>query len=174
MSTIKHFSRSALTRLVTFVDLAVSTRTTADYTCIGTAGLTNEADLIIMNMLRGRWEWPDARRVIASEVIRQKTRQLGVEKVAFQLAATQELQRLPELVGVSIQPVPVDGDKVSRFLPVAARAEAGKVYFVEGDWNGWLFEELEAFPYGRHDDGADTLSGIVHMLATTYSGQLFW
>lgn len=174
MPTIKHFSRSAIRRVVAFADLAVSTKTTADFTCIGTAGLTMDADLIVMSMLRGRWEWPDARRVIASEVIRQKVHELGVENVAFQLAATQELQRLPELVGVSIQPIAVDKDKVSRFLPVAARAEAGKVYFVEGDWNGWLFDELEAFPYGKHDDGVDTLSGIVQMLATTYSGQLFW
>jgi predicted phage terminase large subunit-like protein len=152
-----------------FVDLAASTKTTADYSCLGTLGLTHEADLVIMNMIRGKWEWPDTRRMIVTEVLRQRVPTLGVESVAFQLAAVQDLRRIPELIGVTILEVPIDRDKVSRALPVAARAEAGQLYMVQGDWNEALIQEFLQFPYATHDDQVDTVSGGVAMLAK-YAG----
>ena len=48
--------------------------------------------------------------------------------------------------------------KITRFSPFSAQAEAGNVSVLAGTWNGRWFDELEAFPEGRHDDSADSTS----------------
>jgi predicted phage terminase large subunit-like protein len=164
MQQVKRISRSQLLQVVGFVDLAASTKTSADYSCIGTVGLTSEAEIIVINMVRGQWEWPETRRIIAQEAVRQRVKILGVESVAFQLAAVQELRRMPELVNVAIRDVHVDKDKVSRALPVAARAETGQMYLVRGTWNEAFIAEFTSFPLGPHDDQVDTISGAVSLL----------
>jgi predicted phage terminase large subunit-like protein len=50
-------------------------------------------------------------------------------------------------------------DKVTRAKPVSAQAEHGHVLVLKAPWNRPFFEELVAFPDGRHDDIVDTLSG---------------
>jgi len=56
------------------------------------------------------------------------------------------------------------GSKHIRSIDVAAAVEQGKVRFVEAKWNGPLFLEMRAFPYGSHDDMVDTLSGAYNKL----------
>src|SRR5262245_6376650 len=141
-------SRADFKQVVAFADLAASTKSTADYTCIATVGISPDEDLIILSIVRGRWEWPDARRILVDEVLRQRVRRFGVERVAFQLAAVQEFMRMPELRGVAVQGIAVDKDKVSRALPVAARAEAGKLYLARAAWNRDLIQEFAVFPEG--------------------------
>ncbi|HPT19082.1 MAG TPA: hypothetical protein PLJ25_03380 [Methanothrix sp.] len=51
--------RSSL-KIGTFIDLATSTKTRADFTVIATCGLDDKANIYILNILRGRREWPDA------------------------------------------------------------------------------------------------------------------
>ena len=56
--------------------------------------------------------------------------------------------------------IPETGDKVSRFQPFSAQAEAGNVTIVRGPWNEPYIQSLEAFPSkGVHDDDADATSG---------------
>ena len=54
--------------------------------------------------------------------------------------------------------------KVTRFSPFSAQAEAGNVKVLRGDWNARWFDELEAFPEGRHDDSADSTSRTFNAL----------
>jgi hypothetical protein len=70
------------------------------------------------------------RKVIVNTALAESGVQVGVEAQAFQLAAFQELMRLPELSGTSLRSIRVDKDKVSRALPVASRAEQGKLKLV--------------------------------------------
>ena len=168
---VKYIARKDLVRTAAYVDLAVSVKSTADYTCLAYLGITSAMDVVVLNIVRGRWAWPDARRVIASEVLRLGIRDLGIESVAFQLAAVQELQRMPELAHVAIRAVSVDKDKVSRALPLSARAEAGQLYLVKAGWNEDLIEELCSFPNGSHDDQVDALSGAFEKVSG-YSGPL--
>ncbi|HEV8178140.1 MAG TPA: phage terminase large subunit, partial [Gemmatimonadales bacterium] len=57
------------------------------------------------------------------------------------------------------------GSKEARAAPVSARAEAGHLLICRGRWNGELLDELCAFPYVRHDDQVDALSGAYAELA---------
>lgn len=156
--------RSTL-KIGSFVDLATSTRTKAYYTVIATCGLDKLQNIFILNIHRGRWEWPDAFEAIVQEVLAQKVRLLGVESVGFQLSSFQELIRDSRLKNVAIFPVPVNTDKVSRSLLVSARAANGKLYYARGSaWAEMMISEFVNFPGGKHDDIVDAVCGCVELL----------
>jgi predicted phage terminase large subunit-like protein len=50
------------------------------------------------------------------------------------------------------------GSKADRAQPLAAQAEGGNVKLVRGAWNKEFLDEVEAFPFGRHDDQVDAAS----------------
>lgn len=58
------------------------------------------------------------------------------------------------------------GSKEMRAKPVSAAAEAGNIRLVRGSWIPEYLNELEIFPYGKHDDQVDATSGAFEMLAT--------
>lgn len=67
-------------------------------------------------------------------------------------------------LGVRVRPDKVTGDKVTRAGALAAAMEAHRVKFVRGEWLNALFDEMEAFPDGGHDDQVDASSGGFNML----------
>ena len=156
--------RSSL-KIGSFVDLATSTRTKADFTVVATAGIDSLQNIFILNIHRGRWEWPDAYEAIVQEVLAQKVGLLGVETAGFQLSSFQELIRDSRLKSLAIFPVSVDSDKVSRSLLVSARAANGRLYYARGSgWAETLISEFVNFPGGRHDDIVDAVCGCVELL----------
>jgi predicted phage terminase large subunit-like protein len=96
-----------------------------------------------------------------------------VEQVAFQLAAIQDLQRCPEIVGHWVQPVKPDKDKLARAMVWASRAKQGFVHLVAGPWNHDWLNEVCDFPQVAHDDMTDSTSIGVQLLARTGSPQIF-
>jgi predicted phage terminase large subunit-like protein len=65
------------------------------------------------------------------------------------------------------------GSKTDRAQPLAALAEGGAVKLVKGIWNADLLDELESFPFGKHDDQTDALSLGLAKLAAAYKPQAF-
>jgi len=153
-------------RWARYWDLAASTREQADYTASAAVALADDGTLYIRDMLRGRWEWPDAYHVIANTMQNERGVSHGIEKALHGLAAVQQLQRDPRLASISFRAVDVDRDKYSRALAWASRAEAGKVALVSGSWVNVFLDEVCAFPLGAHDDQVDTISGGVQMLSS--------
>ncbi|RQW76881.1 MAG: hypothetical protein EHM14_15635, partial [Methanothrix sp.] len=88
-------------RVGCFCDLATSTKTRADYTVVATVGMDRAQNVYILDILRGRWEWPDAYEYIVDEIQRQKVKLVGVETNGFQLSSFQALVREPRLKGVA-------------------------------------------------------------------------
>lgn len=152
-------------RWMRYWDLAASTKTTADYTASAEVALAEDGTLYVRNMIRGRWEWPDAKKIIVSTMLSGNGTQHGIEEAMHGLAAVQELRRDRTLANVVLRGIRVDKDKVSRALSWAARAEAGKVRLVEGSWVAGFLDEICAFPQGSHDDQVDTVSGGNQMLS---------
>lgn len=68
------------------------------------------------------------------------------------------------LAGFDFHGDPKRVDKATRAAPLASQAQAGNVKIVAGPWNEAFIEELEAFPYGEHDDQVDAASGAFAML----------
>jgi phage terminase large subunit-like protein len=69
------------------------------------------------------------------------------------------------MVTINLSSIRVDKDKISRALPVASRAEAGKVKLVRGNWISDFIDEATSFPHGAHDDQIDAVSGAFQMIA---------
>jgi len=155
-------------KYVRFWDLAASTKTSADYTVGAKVGRTDDGRLIIASVVRGRWEWPDAVRIIGNTARADgPTVWQGIEDVGVQKGMYQFLQREPTLMGLTFRPISVHKDKLTRFTPWLARAEQGKVALVRGAWNNGAIDEICAFPEAEHDDQVDAISGAVQMLTRT-------
>ena len=151
---------------VRFWDVAVTTKATSDYTVGALVGQRADGSLVIADLVRGRWEWPQAEAVIAQTAVSDgRAVRIGVESVAFQMAGVQLLRRRPDLLGHTITAATPDKDKYARAMPWASRAEAGLVRLVAGAWNGAFLDEVSDFPQGPHDDQIDAVSGAVELLA---------
>ena len=150
---------------VRYWDLAASTRESADFTASPAVAMGGDGTVYVRDMIRGRWEWPDAYSIIVRTMQAEPNTRHGVEKALHGLAAVQELMRDPRVAHVPFEGVDVDKDKFSRALAWAGRAEAGKVALVQGEWVGAFLDEVTAFPLGAHDDQVDTISGGVQMVA---------
>jgi len=147
-------------------DLAASTKTAADYSASAAVALDKTTgDVFIRDVIRLKEEWPNVRRVIINTALTERGTEVGVESAVHGLAGFQELQRERDLVSTSIKSIRVDKDKVSRALPVASRAEAGKVKLVRGNWINDFIDEATSFPQGAHDDQIDAVSGAFQMIA---------
>jgi len=149
---------------VRYWDLAVSTKSSADYTASAAVALSDNGTLYIRDVIRGRWEWPDQRRIIVNAMRAEADVRHGIEEALHGIAAIQELQRDSSVAHVYLQGVRVDRDKLSRALPWAARAERGKVALVRGEWINAFLDEMTQFPNGAHDDQVDAVSGAVGMI----------
>jgi len=114
---------------------------------MATVGMDKALNVYILNILRGRWEWPDAYEQIVDEIRRQKVKLVGVESNGFQLSSFQELIRDSRLKGVAFHAVPMSTDKTSRALLVSAKGSNGKLYYAAGaSWSEYLITEFVNFP----------------------------
>ena len=68
------------------------------------------------------------------------------------------------LAGFNVHATPESGDKVTRFSPFSAQAEAGNVLVLRAPWNEDWFSSLEGFPEAAHDDDADSTSRAFNAL----------
>lgn len=130
-------------------DLAASVKTTADSTASAAVALGDDGVLYIRDMVHGKWEWPDAKKVIMQTMLAEPNVQHGIEEALHGLAATQELRREPSIANITLRGIRVDKDKISRALPWAARGEAGKVKLIRGPWVGDFLDEISSFPHAH-------------------------
>lgn len=77
------------------------------------------------------------------------------------------------LSGYTVRSSAETGDKVTRFGPFSAQAEAGNVDVFRGAWNDAWFTELEGFPATKHDDRADATSRAFGAVALERRGGWF-
>lgn len=151
------------------VDLAVSTSTRADYTVIATWAVTPTKDLLLIDLVRDRFEAPDIVPALRRTYEQHHPAQIGIERAGFQLALIQEARR----AGLPIHELIPDADKLSRALPAAARMEGGQVAWpATAPWRGALEAELLTFPHGTHDDQIDALAYAAAELARGSHGDV--
>jgi predicted phage terminase large subunit-like protein len=145
-------------------DLAVSTRSSADYTASFRCAFDDEGNLYIADGFRRRIEYPEQRRYVTERVASEDNTVHGIEKALHGQALVQDLRKDARLRGRTIQAIAVDNDKFTRALAWAALAEEGRVRLVEGTWIDSFVDEICSFPDGAHDDQVDAVSLAVRML----------
>jgi predicted phage terminase large subunit-like protein len=152
-----------------YVDLAISESSTADYNASVAVGLDERTgDVYLRDMLRMRG-WLPFRELLISAMLSDLERGTvwGIENVAFQLLAFQELVRDKRLMNVPIMEIKPEGDKASRAQPFRYRGRSGHVKLVRGAWNGAFIDEALLFTgHGqKRDDQIDTASGGFRMIS---------
>lgn len=159
-------------RWARYWDLAASTRESADYLACVAVGIAEDGTVYLRDMIRGRWEWPDQEKVLMQTMLAEPQTVHGIEKALHGIAAVQTLLRKPELRAIAFKGIDVDRDKLTRALPLSARAEQGKLALVRGSWIGAFLDEACAFTGdGKlHDDQVDTAAGGLNMLARRPAG----
>lgn len=133
------------------VDLAISEKTTADWTAIVILQRGLDGKLYVRDCIRARLSFHKTQELIKEWAARWRPRVVAVEAVQYQAAAVQELARTTTL---NVVPVVPDKDKVTRFQPLETRYEQGLIYH-DPELPRVFEDELLAFPNGDHDDLVD-------------------
>lgn len=140
------------TKITMGVDLALSTKTSADYTAIAVIARDEFGKLYVLDVVRDRVDFPGALRLIRNMADKWKPREIAIEQVAFQAVVVQELLRNTTL---PIRGVTPDKDKVTRAQSLALRYEQELVFHAQ--LPSWFEDELLSFPQSQHDDAVDAL-----------------
>lgn len=158
----------ALTRFAT-VDLAASTKASADYTVIATFGKAPNGKVLLLDVDRERREGPDIVPAIERAVRKWGTGTVWIEKVGFQLALVQAARR----AGIPVRELEADRDKIARALPLTAEMEGGRLLFPRATaWMETVQAEMLAFPAGAHDDIVDALAYGAGVAARVSTGSV--
>jgi predicted phage terminase large subunit-like protein len=139
------------------VDLASSTRTSADWTVIAVWGITPSGDLLLLDRVRKRVA--EAAHFDELAPLRQRWLRPGdVVHVESRMFGT-TLVYAAGRAGVPVAELKADADKLTRALPAADLLRQGRAWFpADAPWLDEWCDELAAFPNGTHDDQVDVLA----------------
>ena len=142
-------------------DTAFSKQTNADYSAITTWGVFypeegGPPNIILCDARRGRWDFPDLRRIAQEEYSYWDPECVLIEAKASGMPLTQELRQM----GIPVQNYsPSRGnDKFTRVNSIAPLLESGLVWAPDTRWAEEVIEECAAFPAGENDDFVDTVT----------------
>ena len=139
-------------------DTAFLKSRTADYSAIQTWGVfypreDSAPNCILLDAKKGRWEFPELKRVALEEYRYWEPETVLIEAKASGTPLTQELRAMGIPV---VNFTPSRGnDKHSRVNSVSPLFESGLVWRPEASWAEEVVEELAAFPFGENDDMVD-------------------
>lgn len=148
-------------------DLAVSTKTEADFTASVRCAFDKEGILYICDVFRKKIEYPDQRRFVLERMTEEKNTVHGIETALHGHALVQDLQRHRPAKCYPLVKIKVEADKLTRALAWSPLAEDHKVKLVEGPWINDFLDEICRFT-GRgdhHDDQVDAVSMAVNLLS---------
>jgi predicted phage terminase large subunit-like protein len=154
---------------VRYWDKAASVSKSAKYTAGVLIAYGTDGAYYIEDVVRGQWKTSERREVMGqiaqmdaylhSDFVRtyieQEPGSSGMDSVYDEIRM---------LAGYAVFADRPSGDKDTRMLPLAAQAQVGNVYLVEGAWNDDFITELCALPTGRYRDQADAASGAFNRL----------
>ena len=150
-----------LTYVMQSYDTAFSKQTNADYSAITTWGVFypeegGPPNIILCDARRGRWDFPDLRRIAQEEYAYWDPECVLIEAKASGMPLTQELRQM----GIPVQNYsPSRGnDKFTRVNSIAPLLESGLVWAPDTRWAEEVIEECAAFPAGENDDFVDTVT----------------
>lgn len=145
-------------------DLAVSVKTSADFTASFRCAYGDDGNLYIADGHRVKIEFPDQRRFIIDRMREEMDTEHGIEASMTGKAIVQELRRERGIRSFAFREVEVSGDKLTRALAWLNLAESGKLIMIRGPWIDAFVDEIARFPSGKHDDQIDAVSVAVSMM----------
>lgn len=144
-------------------DLAVTTKTSSDYTVVASWALTPQRNLLLLGYERKRVEGPDILPMLQRQNATWRLAWMGIEKVAFQFHMVQTARR----TGMPVKELRPDKDKVTRAYTAAAHMQGGKVWWRKTVPEMEVFSaEVMSFPEAAHDDCTDVLCYATEVIDT--------
>jgi hypothetical protein len=141
-----------LEHVIQSYDTAFMKKETADYSAITTWGVFHPTEdsgpcLILVDCLKGRYEFPELRRIALEQY-----GYWNPETVIIEGKASPVINFTPSK----------GNDKHTRVNSVSPLFESGKIYApLDMDFAQEVIEECAAFPYGDHDDLVDSMTQAV-------------
>jgi predicted phage terminase large subunit-like protein len=145
-------------------DTAFLKKETADYSAITTWGIfypseDEGANLILLDAIKGRYEFPELRRLALEQYKYWMPETVIVEAKASGLPLTYELRKM-DIPVVNFSPSK-GNDKHARVNAVAPLFESGIVWAPDQKFAEEVIEECAAFPFGDHDDLVDSTTQAI-------------
>jgi predicted phage terminase large subunit-like protein len=152
-------------RIVQSWDVATMTGEANDFS-VCTTWLINKADFYLIDVFRGRLQYPDLRRKVISLAATHGAQTILIENAGPGMQLLQDLQsaRPPGMNRpIGLKP---EGSKADRMAAQTAKIEAGHVHLPwDSEWLATFLNELLAFPHGKHDDQVDSVSQFLNWTA---------
>lgn len=143
------------------VDLAATKSEMSDYTAIITFTMTKNNEILILDIIRERFDSSEHLQLITNHYYKWKPNLIGIESVQYQISLVKSLSAK----GIPVKKLSATKDKVSRALSIAAKSELGEIYFLkDAHWLTEFEKELLEFPAGKHDDQVDAFAYITQMI----------
>ncbi len=160
----KHDWIPDLHHVIQSYDTAFLKKETADFSAITTWGVFYEnedapASLILLDMVKGRWEFPDLRRRALQQYKYWNPETVIIESKATGLPLTYELRQM-DIPVVNFTPSR-GNDKHARVNSVAPLFESGMIWAPDQKFAEEVIEECAAFPFGDNDDLVDSMTQAV-------------
>jgi len=145
--------------VIMLADTAFKKTEQADYSVIMTMGMDAGGDIFILDILRGKYEFPELKRKAINLNTLWRGRGLRGLYIEDKASGQSLIQELKAASGISVIPYKVSTDKVSRLNAVTPLIEGGRVHLPErAPWLDDFMNECQAFPSGKNDDQVDTLT----------------
>lgn len=154
--------------LVIACDTAFKKTELSDYSVAVTAGMDRTGDIYIIDVMRGRYEFPELKQRLIQ--LNNKWRGRGLRSIYVEDKASGQsiLQELKRQSGMSVIGYKTVHDKVARLNAVLPLIEGGRVFMPEtAPWLDTFMEEAISFPGGSHDDQVDALTIALDVLSKT-------
>lgn len=147
------------------VDLAASTKTSADYTVAAAWAVAPTGDILLLELARDRVSEEQHFDLVA----RVRNSWLGPYDTVY----LEDSMMGTTLVysagrsGIPVRGIKADTDKLTRALPAADLIRQRRIWLPNGaDWEQAFRDEIRAFPNGAHDDQVDVLGYAARIILT--------
>lgn len=166
-------------KIVISADTAMTVKESADYTCFLVGGITTNGKLHIIDMVHGRFEFPELKQQLIelynkyqyTDGITTSCSEIVIENKASGIQLIQELQAN---TGLPIIPIDVTKDKLTRVEEVMSYIASGNVLLpVDNSYgfNPTLLNECAEFNREQTQIHDDIVDSLVHLINNTISNR---
>jgi predicted phage terminase large subunit-like protein len=161
--------------LIIAVDTAFKKTETADYSVAVVAGMDRNGDIYIVDIMRGKYDFPELKQRLIRLNNRWRGRGLRAMYIEDKASGQSLIQELKRESGMAVIPYKVVHDKVARVNAILPIIEGGRVFVPDqSDWLDAFIEECVTFPGGNHDDQVDAATMAVDILSRTSISPEAW
>ena len=158
--------RNAQLRNYITCDLAVKTSAESDYTVMAVFSADTHGNIFVRDVVRTKCSTLQHIELLKELYSLWKPDLIGIESVQYQYSLVETA--LAE--GLPVKALAAKENKLMRFIPAAAKAEAAKLFFPFGaSWLEPVQNEILAFPNSPHDDVVDCFSYMTEIVPVTLS-----